>query len=412
MIRFNKVSSLKDLFKRAQVSLFILTISICTFIFVVISAITLNTYAKQTLNILSKALNERIQPAVVFNDKATMNQILLEYMQEYPIRTIVIQNPEHQILASTSDYPKKQVFIQNILDQLFFHTPITTTIQHENRQFGTIIIYGSSSNLIQFFFTSFIGLGLGISLILITLLYSMRANYQFIFKQISPILTAAQNMSNENTYYQRLPESQIKEFQSLNTIFNHFLAKIHASTLELKQENSQLTHQANHDQLTQLPNRHYFYHELFAFFESQNRKNAALLFIDNNNFKAINDQYGHLAGDTVLQEMALRLKNSIRKDDLIARLGGDEFAIFIQDIENTEQVITICNKLLSSSETPIFFNKNKIKFSFSIGIAFTIQASSPEHLITDADNAMYVAKTIEQGWYIASNHSYKDPSHV
>lgn len=401
IIRLNKISSLEHLFKRAQLAIFILTMGICTLIFMIVSAITMNTYAKQSLNILSNALNERIQPAVVFNDKTTINQILSEYINEYPIRSIVIQDQKNQILGSVNYQSNKSSTVQDILDRLFFSNPIVTPIQHKHRQFGTITLYGSSINLAQFFFTIFIGLSIGILIILVTLLWSVRSSYQFILKQISPILGAAKTISSEKSYYLRLPTSDIKEFQSLSCIFNSFLEKIQASTLELKEENSLLSYQAKHDQLTQLPNRHYFYQVLFQFFNVPQTANAALLFIDNNNFKDINDKYGHLAGDAVLKEMALRLKDNIRKNDFIARLGGDEFAILVKDIENEEQIISICTHLLQSSKQPLRFSDTEIAFSFSIGVSCSQYSSTPEHLITEADHAMYVAKTLEKGWYIA-----------
>jgi diguanylate cyclase (GGDEF)-like protein len=128
---------------------------------------------------------------------------------------------------------------------------------------------------------------------------------------------------------------------------------------------------------------------------------SALFFIDNNNFKDINDQYGHLAGDAVLQEMANRLKTSLRQDDFIARLGGDEFAILIRNISKTEHLAKISENLLKCCEQPLQFEQHEIHFSFSIGIASTEQAHSPEDLITAADSAMYKAKTLQQGWYFS-----------
>ena len=80
--------TLHQLFTRSQLTIFVLTFTICSAIFLVISTYTMNAYAKSSLNILTEALNERIQPAVVFNDRLTINQILNEYIQQYPIRAI------------------------------------------------------------------------------------------------------------------------------------------------------------------------------------------------------------------------------------------------------------------------------------------------------------------------------------
>ena len=82
------------------------------------------------------------------------------------------------------------------------------------------------------------------------------------------------------------------------------------------------------------------------FDDVKHRENLALLFIDNNNFKAINDKYGHLVGDAVLKEMAQRLHDHIRQDDFVARLAGDEFAIILRSVSKVEHLISIAENLL------------------------------------------------------------------
>lgn len=105
----SRMTSLQSLFKRSQLAIFALTFSICTIIFVVVSTYTMNTYAKQSLNILAEALSERIQPAMVFNDRVTMQQILSDYTTQYSIRSIQVLDPSNQEIASS-----KQI-VQSIL---------------------------------------------------------------------------------------------------------------------------------------------------------------------------------------------------------------------------------------------------------------------------------------------------------
>ncbi|MBZ0415257.1 GGDEF domain-containing protein, partial [Acinetobacter baumannii] len=150
-----------------------------------------------------------------------------------------------------------------------------------------------------------------------------------------------------------------------------------------------------------LPNRHYFYQILLDMFEDKDFDNkSALLFIDNNNFKSINDQFGHLAVDEVLKEMAKRLQTRLRHQDFIARLGGDEFAVILHSITHADHLISIAENLLESCKEPLHLNDQTIYFSFSVGIALSQFASSPEDFIMQADQAMYKAKTSEQHWFI------------
>lgn len=401
MAIYSRMTSLQSLFKRSQLAIFALTFSICTIIFVVVSTYTMNTYAKQSLNILAEALSERIQPAMVFNDRMTMQQILSDYTTQYSIRSIQVLDPSNQEIANSKQVVQSFQSTQGILDHLFFQQPIQISIQHNQQYYGSIVVYGSSQSLLDFFFKILIGLCLAIILILFALLWSVRSTYQYLMQSIHPLVSTAREISEYKAYQLRLPCSNIKELQQLNDVFNELLDKIQASTQKLRAENDVLAHQALHDQLTQLPNRHYFYQTLLSIFEQPAPPSTALFFIDNNNFKEINDRYGHLAGDAILQEMARRLKDRLRQDDFIARLGGDEFAILIRNINKTEHLAKISENLLQCCEQPLQFEQHEIRFSFSIGIASTEQAHSPEDLITAADSAMYKAKTLQQGWYFS-----------
>jgi len=237
--------------------------------------------------------------------------------------------------------------------------------------------------------------------IVIALLWSVNLTYRQIMQAIKPLTHIAQLVSDQKAYNLRFPNNHIKEFQNLNTVFNELLEEIQVWHTHLQKENLQLSFQARHDQLTGLANRHYFYEELLNIFKNkQFRHNSALIFIDNNKFKAINDHYGHLAGDAVLREMANRLMQSVRQEDFIARLGGDEFAIILHTIHHSDHLQTIAEGLLASCDEPLDFNGQLIHFSFSLGIAFSQFADNPDDLVMQADQAMYKAKNSDEHWFI------------
>ena len=267
MAIYSRMTSLQSLFKRSQLAIFALTFSICTIIFVVVSTYTMNTYAKQSLNILAEALSERIQPAMVFNDRMTMQQILSDYTTQYSIRSIQVLDPSNQEIANSKQVVQSFQSTQGILDHLFFQQPIQISIQHNQQYYGSIVVYGSSQSLLDFFFKILIGLCLAIILILFALLWSVRSTYQYLMQSIHPLVSTAREISEYKAYQLRLPHSNIKELQQLNDVFNELLDKIQASTQKLRAENDVLAHQALHDQLTQLPNRHYFYQTLLSIFE-------------------------------------------------------------------------------------------------------------------------------------------------
>lgn len=394
-------TSLRALFRKSQFSIFALTFVICSLTFATISIFTMETYAKQNLQLLSQTLLERIQPAVVFKDKGAIDQILADYTTEHAIRSIHVYDPEHQLLAESTKQIDHTSFLQSVLDKWFLHDPIKLTVIHHKKQVGALVLYGSSENILHFLKTIILGLAISMFFIVIVLLWSVNLTYRQIMQAIKPLTHIAQLVSDQKAYNLRFPNNHIKEFQNLNMVFNELLEEIQIWHTHLQKENRQLSFQAHHDQLTSLPNRHYFYEEIINIFKNkQYRHNSALIFIDNNKFKIINDQYGHLAGDAVLREMASRLMLSVRQEDFIARLGGDEFAIILHTIHHADHLQTIAESLLASCKEPLDFNGQLIHFSFSLGIAFSQFADNPDDLVMQADQAMYKAKNLNPHWFL------------
>ena len=148
---------------------------------------------------------------------------------------------------------------------------------------------------------------------------------------------------------------------------------------------------AYHDPLTSLPNRHQFEH-FFTTEIAEKSKKAALLFIDLDHFKKINDTLGHHAGDELLKIFAKRLRSEISRNDFIARIGGDEFVAIIETDEIT-QVEKIAKRILCSLEAPIDIQHHQLNITTSIGIAlFPKDGENLEALLKHADTAMYQAK--------------------
>lgn len=162
-------------------------------------------------------------------------------------------------------------------------------------------------------------------------------------------------------------------------------------------------HLASHDTLTELANRFQFDNCLTLATQrsKQSQKPFALLAIDLDNFKPINDEFGHDAGDIVLKEIARRLKNSIRNSDTVARLGGDEFAIILEGLSSVTDVEKIAKHLSMQLKQPIEQLKSRPILGGSIGIAlYPIHSNNKELLLKYADTAMYQAKQSKGTWQL------------
>jgi len=164
---------------------------------------------------------------------------------------------------------------------------------------------------------------------------------------------------------------------------------------EYEEQTKMLHHQAHHDSLTNLPNRTLFKDRLTQAILSakHNKEKFALLFIDLDQFKKINDSLGHHVGDKVLIEAATRLQSIIKEEDTLARLGGDEFTIILKDIQNIQNVSIIAQKLVNIMQDPITINKHNLYVTSSIGISiYPDDAKTADNLVKYADAAMYKAK--------------------
>ena len=162
-----------------------------------------------------------------------------------------------------------------------------------------------------------------------------------------------------------------------------------------KQMEEAIQYQATHDALTGLSNRIMFGQMLNHAIESAKRhqRQFSILFIDLDRFKTINDTLGHEAGDQLLQEIAARLKQTLRAADLIARMGGDEFVIMIEEANDVNQITTVAHKILASIIQPITILKQECRITASIGICmYPKDAEDEQSLMKKADIAMYLAK--------------------
>jgi diguanylate cyclase (GGDEF)-like protein len=392
--------TLHQLFTRSQLTIFVLTFTICSAIFLVISTYTMNAYAKSSLNILTEALNERIQPAVVFNDRLTINQILNEYIQQYPIRAIEINAPDNSILAHAEQKDLQQFSSQSFLDHLLYSQPIYINIEHNQQNFGKLIVYGNSSELVIFFHKILLALLIGFTLLLATAYWAVNSVYQYLMQSIRMIVESAQTISVKKNYNMRVSSSDIQELQALSTAFNGLLSEIEQSNRTLLSENNKLLHQSKHDPLTLLPNRSFFYQELFKLFEAAEPQNAAVLLLDLNHFKNVNEKFGHLAGDAVLRASSYCVKKVLPEDAFFSRLGGDEFAIILPNSCVSADITHHCQRIQECFASTFIFEQQNISLSISIGAAFTHKAKTPEELIANADHALCKAKQLNEKWYI------------
>ncbi len=162
-----------------------------------------------------------------------------------------------------------------------------------------------------------------------------------------------------------------------------------------KEAEVRLAHQALHDHLTGLPNRVLLrdHLQLAALRAHRAGTSIAVLFVDLDDFKEVNDTLGHVFGDTVLMEIAARLSGCLRVSDTAARLGGDEFVLLCEDLADPAEVNEIAARVLDAMALPITVDGRQIRVTASVGVTTDTGVATPEELLEEADTAMYQAKT-------------------
>ncbi|MGZ5331406.1 MAG: putative bifunctional diguanylate cyclase/phosphodiesterase [Solirubrobacterales bacterium] len=194
---------------------------------------------------------------------------------------------------------------------------------------------------------------------------------------------------------------QARRFSGEDVSFLQALANVLASAVERRGAEERTRHEALHDPLTSLPNRTLFLDRLeHALVQSRRSdRSVAVLFLDLDQFKLVNDSLGHAAGDELLAAVAPRLEEALRPGDTIARFGGDEFAVLIEAVETEHDAIRVADRIAESLARPFVVRGREHFVSASIGISIAVDVEDPEALMRDADAALYRAKERGRGGY-------------
>ena len=190
-----------------------------------------------------------------------------------------------------------------------------------------------------------------------------------------------------------------------------------ADITELKEAERQISHQAFHDTLTNLPNRALFMEHLTMAVKRAKRRDDyrfAVLYLDIDRFKLVNDSLGHSVGDSLLEAFASRIQASLRDIDTLARFGGDEFVILLEDIENSEYASGVADRLQQELKRPFMVKGKEVFAPASFGVVLnTKDYNQPEDIIRDSDAAMYHAKENGKAQYkVFDKTLHKKASHL
>lgn len=223
--------------------------------------------------------------------------------------------------------------------------------------------------------------------------------YIVVIRDITEKKEAQQRLQRFNQELEARVEERTEELARTNDKLRHEIQ-------ERVKAQHELTHLATHDTLTGLPNRALFNEHLEIVLHNAGRhgRRVALLFLDLDGFKEVNDTYGHDAGDKLLQTVSTRMRECVRKEDIIARMGGDEFTILLGELQQYTDASLIAQKIIRAINEPIPLNSHVCRVGASIGISlFPHSTQDGETLLRLADDAMYTAKAEGKNSYCVSD---------
>lgn len=394
--------TLRSVIGRGHLILALVAVTLASVSLTLLGVLALRVYAEHNLHLIARSINYTVEAAVVFDDSAAATEALSLIASTEEVAQAEVFDANGKLLAQwirpeTGMLSKVELAVAHTL----LEQPISQPVLHQGQPVGSIHLVGHGGSLLRFLLSGLAGILICTALSAWVALYLARRLLQGITQPLQSLAAVAHAARSERDFDRRVPPAQIAELDSLGSDFNALLGEMEAWQSHLQSENETLAHQASHDSLTGLPNRAFFEGRLIRALRSAAKINekVAVLFLDSDRFKDINDNFGHAAGDAVLVAVAERVRAQLREDDLVARLGGDEFAILLAPLHKAEDAQRIADKIIASMDKPIPLPGNEqVLTSLSIGIAiYPDHGATPGTLLNAADAAMYQAKRLSQG---------------
>lgn len=367
-----------------------------------LGVLALRGYADHNLHLIARSISYTVEAAVMSDDKVAVTEALALIASTEEVAQAEIFDARGRLLTRWQR-PQSGLLsrLETQIAQAFLEKPITQPILHQGREIGSILLIGHGGSLLRFLLSGLVGILLCTTVSAWVALYLARRQLRGLITPLRHLVSVARVARIERAFDRRVPALEIAELDSLGNDFNALLDEMETLQTQLQNENQSLAHQASHDSLTGLPNRAFFEGRLIRALRNAKKfdERVAVLFLDNDRFKGINDNFGHAAGDAVLVAVATRVKAQLREEDLVSRLGGDEFAILLTSLHKNEDAERIAEKIIASMDLPVRLSgSTSILTSLSIGIAiYPDHGASPGALLNAADAAMYQAKCLSRG---------------
>ncbi|NHZ64341.1 putative bifunctional diguanylate cyclase/phosphodiesterase [Massilia genomosp. 1] len=370
--------------------------------------------------------SENMSAAMLFGDRLAAREILAALRVVHDVQSAVVYDNTNSRFASylrdpgagqaTPLAPPPASAAGYTLS--YRHVTVVAPLSVKRQRVGTLIVQSSLASVYHQL-ALYLALTIPVMLAVLAIAHLVLSRLQrFITDPLRALADTSARISRLGDYAIRAEVSSLADIGTLSTTFNTMLERIQKRESELEAEISErkrvevkLDRLAHFDNVTGLHNRHFFNERLEALIAraGQRQERAVVMFIDLDNFKAVNDTLGHDIGDELLRLVSRSLTDTLRPGDAIARIGGDEFAIILDNVHHIDDAAVAAEKCLLKIAQPIAISGHEIHISASIGISvYPDHASSMHELLKYADSAMYYAKNSGKNAYRLFTHSMQE----
>lgn len=391
--RIGARTTLQKLLSRFHFGITLFAVALSGLTILLAGVTALRGYADRNMELAAQLGAYGVEPALVFNDPQAAREGLEPLTRIPGIARLRVLDDRGQPLTQ---WASPMADPAPLLTRMFFPRPFAVTVERNGSAIGTIEVWGDSSTLIDYVR---IGLLAGLGCLLITALGTIFLARRFEYELVKPlneIATVAHDVRLHRRFDKRVQPLGIAELDRLGGDINALLDELQGWQGHMESERAMLAHRASHDTLTAMPNRDAFDEQLALRIAAAAARGSrfALLFIDADNFKAANDNFGHAAGDAVLVALSACIKETLRESDFAARIGGDEFIVIVDPIDVETAANDLANRIRACVAQPVALPGGETyRASVSVGAAlYPDDGDDATALLTAADAAMYADK--------------------
>ena len=390
----NDKSSIRNKLRKISTINSAVILLLCWLLLSSTSLLFIKNYEKRNLELIAATLSTTLTAATVFADSSAAHNKIARLGDEGMFDSAKLATRDQIILVDWHAQKEQTGWYSRLLREWIYLKPLKVNINHADVTVGTLTLEGTVTGAVSFIRYSFMILTCGMLCVLIISLLLSEFLHRGIIATLRNITSSIHYVIRSGDFSLRIPESPTSEFQLFSDDLNSLLMERQTLKASLIRDNRSLAAKALEDPLTGLANRSAFAARLTELLDQQYAEERfALLFLDGDRFKSINDNWGHAAGDEVLKAIGSRLSSLAAEQDLVARLGGDEFAMLVSSRASEEQLQLLMQNIHQAMMQKIVIAEGTpITTSVTIGYAWSQHGDTVESILERADMNMYKNK--------------------